>query len=69
MAEIEQRFDRVARDQVWSIRLTEYDIISWDRERLNMLQDALWLAELTMVGERTGGPLSLPRTRLPVRLA
>lgn len=53
-------------EQVWTIRLTFRDAIMWDREQLDMLEDALWLADQAMRG-RTAGPLTLPRTRLPVR--
>lgn len=49
------------------VTLTHADAVGWDRERLDMLLDGLWLVDQAMGGERTEGPLSLLRTGLPVR--
>lgn len=53
-------------ETVWTFTLTEIDAERWDRERLDMLEDAFWLLRQALAG-RIEGPLTLPRMGVPVR--
>jgi hypothetical protein len=48
------------------LKVTKHDLVAWDPERLDMLLDAEWLIRQALAG-RTTGPLTLPRTQLPIR--
>jgi hypothetical protein len=50
----------------WTFTLTERDAIAWDRERLDMVEDAFWLLRRALMGH-TEGPLTLPRLGFPIR--
>ena len=65
---IEREWNCESREVQWRIWLTPADAVAWDRERLDMLDDALWLAALALIGDGTEGPLTLPKTGLPIRL-
>jgi hypothetical protein len=54
-------------DTVWTFTLTEADALAWERERLDMLEDAFWLVREALAGN-VEGPLTLRRTRLPIRV-
>lgn len=51
----------------WQIDLTDRDAMLMSREQLAMIEDGLWLIDQAIRGERQDGPLTLPKTRLPVR--
>ena len=52
--------------QHWKITLTYRDAREMNSEQREMLADALWLVQAATRGD-TEGPLTLPRTGLPVR--
>jgi len=66
------RFEQVSTPErpgntVWVFVLTEADARGWERERLDMLEDAFWLVREALAGH-IEGPLTLPITRLPIRV-
>lgn len=52
----------------WTFTLAEIDARRWERERLDMVEDAIWLLGQAVEGH-TEGPLTLPRSHIPVRTA
>jgi hypothetical protein len=66
-SELESWTDKFERVTYWRLRLYEFDVIHMSKERLEMIQDGLWLVEQALKGENTEGPLTLPKTRLQIR--
>jgi hypothetical protein len=65
---ISQWRDIPSNDEHLHIRLSERELRAMKQEQLAMLEDAVWLISQALKG-RTDGPLTLPRSRLPVRAA
>lgn len=51
---------------VWTFTLTEADARAWSRERIDMVEDAIWLLAQAIEGH-DAGPLTLPRSGIQVR--
>jgi hypothetical protein len=56
----------VTGSQRLTVVVTESDLMSMPREKVEMLQDAAWLVKAAFEG-RTAGPLTLPHTGIPIR--
>lgn len=63
---LEQWTDPMSGSQIVRLALTDNEMREMDREQLDMIADAVFLIEHALKG-KVDGPLTLPRTGLPIR--